>query len=1839
MKIKISILAGIFILTSIRLLAQIDYFWVGGQGNWSNLNNWRTVTGSIPNEVPDANDNVIFNEYSFPESGDTVFVLTGNPTCKNLIWENLNPLDTIYLYGGSGTTTFSIYGSVKFDPHMVNAYTGKIKFMSDSPGNTITCAGVPFAGDIHFAGNGEWILQDTLLVFDTVVPIQNWVNFFNPDSMGVYKDPINPLNPLIFHDNGTFNSNDKVIVCRGFFSSTSKQRDLNILNSKLYIFGAWTVSGQGLSLEASNSYFRFRDGTMNNFAGNVLTYRDADFLPPDGVMQNQNIKTIFRKVHFLGSGTVDGKKIPGQIGTFKIDTLLMEGAITMAGPIPCEVNGVYNDIHYTQINLVMGYLSNNLSDFHRIDLNGYWESKFDGDQSQVDSIFFNNAKGDFVGNHTVNYLLFFNTEGVVSNGSIIGSYNAIEHAVFSADGHISGNNTFTLLSFNSGYWYQFQSDSLSQPGSGYNKAYVQTIHGIEVMGDCSHGLSYLSSDYKGVYAWINYLGGSVNTEYLSVRDIANMGTLFDIQNGIDLGHNQKFNFTNPIVSRDLYWVGGDGTWTDNTHWSLTSGGAPGDQCPPTILDNIFFDGNSGFADSGEMVLVDQKYVCFNDMTWSDDVMNLPMLEGPDTSSMRIWGSLKLSTSMAYDFWGKLYFESEHDADYETINVTYTWPPDNTGVKSWDMLNQTIFYGDSGKWELTSKYYNNMDTLFLRMGELKMVNDTLEVYSFSSTDTLRRGLYMLDTTLAVVHAYQQNGWELCGYGMTQDPPKFMFDAGRSTILILGDAGAPPPIIGPAGRCNMRTFQNDTIVQYYNVQFDSAGFWFPSGTDKCKLLNDALVHFHLVDYYCRFGDAYGALCHIDTLTYNEEATGCKIRNNYTIDFLYAKSFDDTIMGNQVIDTAFFSDEGSLSGTHQIGYLKADKFLHIDSISLNTIDTCELLGNAEILGQNTFSQLILTPNQRYSFQREISGKKEYLQTINDDLFLNGLCDGPIRINSDLIGTPAHILYKKAQPTYPDFTANYASIRDITMDNGIGVPYTAINSVNLGNNSNWDFQNSGNSTYYWIGGAGDWSDWQHWSYVSGGQPITDQCTPKEINTVIFDDNSFITQNDTVTDTIRNSYCKNMYWKMSDSYNPTFLSNDTAAVMYIYGSLELKQNMTYSYIGKLLFDQFEEPGDHPDSITSAGQLIPGPVYFQGLDDLVYLKDDMTLSDGGGNYFTVYFLHGGLVLNGNHLTVNSFLSGNKNQRALDLTDSKVSLYRVDGYSWYIDADNLELYADKSTIYNEAPQDSLITINGININYYDFVLNGGQEVLSNRFNMPSYNVVTINGDASQIAGNFTADSVLLNGQTDGMYNHSNTNVVILDGFQCSVNDFHNINRCIVNKYGIVFGDNYFKYCIFNDDGVFYGHNVFDTLILYPGEGNEQNLGNWFYFQADSVQTIMDSLYLRGNQCSNINLTSISPPKDAFIEKVNGTNDVICDFLNIIDVGAIGNISFYAGINSTADTNNLPPGWIFNNAQGYDYGFSGITERFCLGDQLVLDASNFNGDAYTQYFWEGSDKPGELTYTVNQPGTYQIKVRYSSECTLSDYIVVEADYPPIAAIDPGPFCEGDPINVTVSPSGTNYQYNWFNLENTSSIEAQVNYTGDINVEITDLTNGCKVTPMQNILVKPAPTPDVTLGPDITIKFGESITLDAGPGDSYSWSADPLVPIPDPNAQTITVPGYSDPNPITYSVEVTKAGCVGDGEKVVGMYPPSKLGIPTAFTPNGSGPIKNEVLHVKGSGFKELIFRIYDRYGKLVFETNDKSIGWDGTTNGVPQPEEVYTYYCKVLYQDGGTAEETGNITLLR
>jgi len=87
---------------------------------------------------------------------------------------------------------------------------------------------------------------------------------------------------------------------------------------------------------------------------------------------------------------------------------------------------------------------------------------------------------------------------------------------------------------------------------------------------------------------------------------------------------------------------------------------------------------------------------------------------------------------------------------------------------------------------------------------------------------------------------------------------------------------------------------------------------------------------------------------------------------------------------------------------------------------------------------------------------------------------------------------------------------------------------------------------------------------------------------------------------------------------------------------------------------------------------------------------------------------------------------------------------------------------------------------------------------------------------------------------------------------------------------------------------------------------------------------------------------------------------------------------------------------------------------------------------------------------------------------------------------------------------------------------------------------------------------------------------------------------------------------------------------------LDVPNAFTPNGDGI--NDKVFVRGYGITKMTWRIYNRWGTVVFQTNDRSQGWDGTYKGARQPQEVYNYVLDVEFGDGTRFTKKGDITLL-
>jgi gliding motility-associated-like protein len=122
-----------------------------------------------------------------------------------------------------------------------------------------------------------------------------------------------------------------------------------------------------------------------------------------------------------------------------------------------------------------------------------------------------------------------------------------------------------------------------------------------------------------------------------------------------------------------------------------------------------------------------------------------------------------------------------------------------------------------------------------------------------------------------------------------------------------------------------------------------------------------------------------------------------------------------------------------------------------------------------------------------------------------------------------------------------------------------------------------------------------------------------------------------------------------------------------------------------------------------------------------------------------------------------------------------------------------------------------------------------------------------------------------------------------------------------------------------------------------------------------------------------------------------------------------------------------------------------------------------------------------------------------------------------------------------------------------------------------------------------------------------------------------------------------PVTYTVTVrTAAGCEATDSIRITLLCGESFHIPTGFTPNADN--LNDRFYVMGGGATIRHFRIYNRYGQVIFErrntqVNDRSNGWDGRFEGQLQPAGAYAYTVVLECFDGKLFEYKGTITLIR
>jgi gliding motility-associated-like protein len=175
--------------------------------------------------------------------------------------------------------------------------------------------------------------------------------------------------------------------------------------------------------------------------------------------------------------------------------------------------------------------------------------------------------------------------------------------------------------------------------------------------------------------------------------------------------------------------------------------------------------------------------------------------------------------------------------------------------------------------------------------------------------------------------------------------------------------------------------------------------------------------------------------------------------------------------------------------------------------------------------------------------------------------------------------------------------------------------------------------------------------------------------------------------------------------------------------------------------------------------------------------------------------------------------------------------------------------------------------------------------------------------------------------------------------------------------------------------------------------------------------------------------------------------------------------------------------------------------------------------------------------------------------------------------------------------------------------------------------------NVLPKPiaagnwAPNPPE---PNVPVRFTNTSQF----ADSYFWI------FGDGETSTQFQPTHEYNATGTYNaklVAISRAGCTDTFPLIVNVIVNPLLDVPNAFTPGRFGI--NSVVNVRGFGIEKMDWKIYNRWGQKIFQSDNKKNGWDGTYRGKLQPTDTYVYTLDVLFTDGKTLRKKGDITLIR
>ena len=324
-------------------------------------------------------------------------------------------------------------------------------------------------------------------------------------------------------------------------------------------------------------------------------------------------------------------------------------------------------------------------------------------------------------------------------------------------------------------------------------------------------------------------------------------------------------------------------------------------------------------------------------------------------------------------------------------------------------------------------------------------------------------------------------------------------------------------------------------------------------------------------------------------------------------------------------------------------------------------------------------------------------------------------------------------------------------------------------------------------------------------------------------------------------------------------------------------------------------------------------------------------------------------------------------------------------------------------------------------------------------------------------------------------------------------------------------------------------------------------------------------------------------------------------------------------------------------------------------VPIDLIAYSNGSADQFIWSSSTAftdtlntdLSDSIFTITPPAeiTYYVQIS-NAGCSRIDSISIAVTSSLLLLSANDSICFGESSTITASSQNPAITFNNF-IWAPDSIQVAVSTSNSIDVNpmtsqyvyvTASSSTGCLVTDSILINVGVIDTSLVSAtASEYTVPQGAEVTLYGEPsGYSYQWNPNSLVNQSTNQQTTATVD-----QTILYTLFVSDGICTKSDTVLITVYEflcdDPYLYVPNAFTPNGDG--ENDVLYVRGPAIQEMVFRIYDRLGEMVFESFERPYGWDGIFRGKLMNPDVYDYYLKVTCIDQVETIIKGNFQLIR